>query len=108
MKVSMNGRGAWRDIVFVERFWWSLKFEEVYLRAYDTLWEARHSIGAYMNTYNSTRRHSKLDDMTPDSVYQKLLPAVPATPPTAGSRATKSADCKCVIDLKNQEDLSNP
>lgn len=81
VKVSMNGRGAWRDNVFVERFWWSLKFEEVYLRAYESLWEARHSIGVYMNTYNSTRRHSKLDDMTPDSVYQNLLPAVPATLP---------------------------
>lgn len=81
VKVSMNGRGAWRDNVFVERFWWTIKFEEVYLRAYEDLWEARHSIGAYMIRYNNQRRHSSLENKTPDSVYQKLLPAVPATPP---------------------------
>ena len=75
VKVSMDGRGAWRDNVFIERFWWTLKHEEVYLRAYESVWEARTRIGLFMNKYNSRRRHSSLDNHTPDVVYERLLPA---------------------------------
>ena len=66
--ISMDGRGAWRDNVFVERFWRSLKYEEVYLRAYETASEAKHFIGRYVAFYNADRPHSALDGQTPDDV----------------------------------------
>ena len=65
----MDGRGSWRDNVFVERLWRSVKYEEVYLRAYDSVAEARSSIGAYFGFYNRKRPHSSLDGRTPDHVY---------------------------------------
>jgi len=67
--ISMDGRGAWRDNVFVERLWRSVKYEEVYLRAYDTASEARTSIGRYLDFYNRRRPHSSLDGATPDQAY---------------------------------------
>lgn len=67
--ISMDGRGAWRDNVFVERLWRSVKYEEVYLRAYDTLSDARASIGQYLAFYNGRRPHSSLDGSTPDQAY---------------------------------------
>jgi putative transposase len=72
--ISMDGKGAWRDNVFVERLWRSVKYEEVYLRAYDSVSEARASIGCYLNFYNGRRPHSSLDRMTPDQAYFTLLP----------------------------------
>ena len=65
----MDGRGAWRDNVFVERLWRSVKYEEVYLRAYGSVSEARVSIGRYLTFYNERRPHSSLDRRTPDNVY---------------------------------------
>jgi putative transposase len=67
--ISMDGRGAWRDNVFVERLWRSVKYEEVYLRAYDSVAEARSSIGRYLAFYNGKRPHSSLDARTPDQAY---------------------------------------
>jgi putative transposase len=67
--ISMDGKGAWRDNVFVERLWRSLKYEEVYLRAYDSVGEARRSIGRYFDFYNGKRPHSSLDRKTPDQAY---------------------------------------
>ncbi|XIA61997.1 IS3 family transposase [Bradyrhizobium sp. TZ2] len=67
--ISMDGKGAWRDNVFVERLWRSVKYEEVYLRAYETVGEARHSIGRYLDFYNGRRPHSSLDGATPDQAY---------------------------------------
>jgi putative transposase len=67
--ISMDGKGAWRDNVFVERLWRSVKYEEVYLRAYDSVAEARCSIGRYLDFYNRRRPHSSLDGMTPDQAY---------------------------------------
>ena len=64
--ISMDGKGAWRDNVFVERLWRSVKYEEVYLKAYDTVAEARASIGRYLSFYNTRRPHSSLDRQTPD------------------------------------------
>jgi len=72
--ISMDGKGAWRDNVFVERLWRSVKYEEVYLRAYDTAPEARASIGRYLDFYNRRRPHSSLDDATPDHAYFTPLP----------------------------------
>jgi len=72
--ISMDGRGAWRDNVFVERLWRSVKYEEVYLRAYDSVAEARASIGRYLAFYNHKRPHSSLDARTPDQAYFGRLP----------------------------------
>ena len=76
--ISMDGKGAWRDNVFVERIWRSVKYEEVYLRAYDSVAEARTSIGRYLAFYNSKRPHSSLDARTPDRAYLDHLPQVAA------------------------------
>jgi putative transposase len=72
--ISMDGKGAWRDNVFVERLWRSVKYEEVYLRAYDGVSEARASIGRYLDFYNGRRPHSSLDGITPDQAYFTPLP----------------------------------
>jgi putative transposase len=72
--VSMDGKGAWRDNVFVERLWRTIKYEEVYLRAYESISEARASIGRYLHFYNERRPHASLDGMTPDQAYFTPLP----------------------------------
>ena len=72
--ISMDGKGAWRDNVFVERLWRSIKYEEIYLRAYDSVGEARASIGRYLALYNTRRPHSSLDRKTPDQAYFDRLP----------------------------------
>jgi putative transposase len=75
--ISMDGKGAWRDNVFVERLWRSIKYEEVYLHAYASVREARAGIGRYINFYNLIRPHSSLGRQTPDQLYnpQPLLAA---------------------------------
>ena len=72
--ISMDGRGRWRDNVFVERVWKSIKYEEVYLHAYASVSEARTSIGRYLEFYNSIRPHSSLKRLTPNQVYFHRLP----------------------------------
>jgi putative transposase len=74
--LSMDGRGAWRDNVFVERLWKSVKYERVYLHAYDSVTEARQSIMQYMDWYNRSRPHSSLGKKTPDEAYAVMLPTV--------------------------------
>jgi putative transposase len=76
--ISMDGRGAWRDNVFVERLWRSVKYEEVYLRAYDSVGEARASLGRYLTFYNTRRPHSSLDARTPDHAYFNHVPLLAA------------------------------
>ena len=76
--ISMDGKAAWRDNVFVERLWRSVKYEEVYLRAYDSVAEARASIGRYLDFYNRKRPHSSLDARTPDHAYFTNLQQVAA------------------------------
>ena len=71
--ISMDGKGSWRDNVFVERLWRSIKYEEVYLHAYKTVSEARSGIGRYLKFYNSRRPHSSLDGQTPDQAYFNAL-----------------------------------
>lgn len=69
IQISMDGKGCWRDNVFIERFWKTIKYEEVYLKAYSSVSEARQSLGRYIVYYNSKRPHSALDGQTPDSAY---------------------------------------
>ena len=75
-QLSMDGRGAWRDNIFVERLWKTIKYERVYLYAYDTVSEARSSIMQYLAWYNQSRPHARLNKMTPDEAYEMMLPAV--------------------------------
>jgi putative transposase len=72
--ISMDGKGCWRDNVFVERLWRSVKYEEVYLHAYDTVSDARAGMTRYFQFYNTRRPHSTLDGRTPDTVYFNSLP----------------------------------
>lgn len=67
--ISKDGKGSWRDNIFVERLWRSVKYEEVYLRAYNTVSEARPYIGQYLGFYSSRRPHKSLDRQTPDQAY---------------------------------------
>ena len=76
--ISMDGKGAWRDNVFVERLWRTVKYEEVYLRAYSAVSEARASIGRYLDFYNETRPHSSLGGRTPNQTYLNRLTPIPA------------------------------
>jgi putative transposase len=76
--ISMDGKGSWRDNVFVERLWRSIKYEEVYLNAYNSVGEARASIGRYLTFYNGRRPHSSLDRQTPDQAYFNQLPQAAA------------------------------
>jgi len=74
IQVSMDGKGRWVDNVFVERLWKSVKYEEVYLHAYDSVSQARQGLQRYFKFYNERRPHSSLDGKTPDSVYFDSLP----------------------------------
>ena len=76
IQISMDGKGCWRDNVFVERLWKSIKYEEVYLHAYDSVGHAKTSLTKYITFYNNERPHSSLDGHTPDSVYFTSLPAI--------------------------------
>ena len=73
-KLSMDGRGAWRDNVFVERLWRSVKYERVYLKAYDSVSAARADIADYLSWYNTHRAHSSLNRLTPNEAYFAGLP----------------------------------
>jgi len=70
IQISMDGKGAWRDNVFVERLRRTVKYEEVYLRAFDSVSAARENLARYMTFYNTRRPHSSLDGQTPDQAYQ--------------------------------------
>jgi putative transposase len=72
--ISMDGRGQWRDNVFVERLWRSVKYEDVYLKAYDSVSAVRAGLGAYIEFYNTRRPHCAHDGQTPDMVYFATLP----------------------------------
>ena len=74
IQISMDGKGCWRDNVFVERLWKTIKYEEVYLHAYDSVSQAKASLAKYIGFYNSGRPHSSLDGRTPDDVYFTSLP----------------------------------
>ena len=73
IKISMDGKGAWRDNVFVERLWRSVKYEEVYLHAYGSTPDARAGLDRYFRFYNGRRPHSSLGRKTPDEIYFNSL-----------------------------------
>ncbi len=73
--IGMDGKGCWRDNIFVERLWRTVKYEEVYLHAYESVSAARAALTRYFAFYNCRRPHSSLDGQTPDTVYFKSLPA---------------------------------
>jgi putative transposase len=75
-EISMDGRGAWRDNVFVERFWRTIKYEEVYLHAYDSVAIARQRIDRFVHWYNHARAHTSVDKRPPLEAYHALLPAL--------------------------------
>jgi putative transposase len=74
LRISMDGKGSWRDNVFIERLWRSVKYEEVCLHAYDTVSDSRAGIGKYFNLHNRRRPHSSLKRKTPDQVYYAQQP----------------------------------
>ena len=78
IRISMDGKGCWRDNVFVERLWRSIKYEEVYLHAYDSVTAARTGITRYLAFYNTRRPHQSLDGRTPDTVYSNHPPLAAA------------------------------
>ncbi|MBN4053144.1 IS3 family transposase [bacterium AH-315-L15] len=77
IQISMDGKGRWIDKVFIERLWRSLKYEEVYLKAYDTVAQAKENIGVWFAFYNQDRRHDSLNRMTPDQIYYDLPSGLP-------------------------------
>lgn len=79
IRISMDGKGAWRDNVFVERLWRTIKHDEVYLRAYDSVSHARASLARFIDFYNARRPHSSLDRKTPDEFYFGILLAMKKT-----------------------------
>ncbi len=72
IRISMDGKGAWRDNVFVERLWRSVKYEEVYLNAYESMAEAKQALKKYFEFYNQNRKHQTLK-ATPDQVYYESI-----------------------------------
>ncbi len=76
IQISMDGKGCWRDNVFVERLWKSIKYEDIYLRAYETVSAIKAGVGRYLEFYNARRPHSSLDANTPDRFYFANLPSL--------------------------------
>lgn len=74
INISMDGKGRWLDNVFIERLWRSVKYEDVYLKAYSSITEARQGLKEYFEFYNLRRGHQSLDRRTPDDVYWSTLP----------------------------------
>lgn len=74
ISISMDGKGRWMDNVFIERLWWSVKYQDVYLKAYESITEVRKGLTKYFDFYNRSRRHQSLDRRTPDNVYWSTLP----------------------------------
>ena len=79
IRISMDGKGRWMDNVFIERLWKSVKYEEVYLKAYSSIAEARRELGVYFEFYNRKRWHQGLDNRTPDEVYWYFPPYDPGS-----------------------------
>ena len=90
----MNGTGCWRNTLFVERLWRSVKYEEVYLRAYDSISAARQGVERYLTSHNQMRPHRALDVKTPEEVYcDNLTIRLTAACQTTGRRHSKTGTC---------------
>jgi putative transposase len=94
--ISMDGKGAWRDNIFVERFWRSIKYEEIYLHACDSVSQAKAGISRYIDFYNAQRPHSSLDKQTPGEFHFATLPAIIEAGvregmPSAGTRSKSNS-----------------
>jgi len=74
IRISMDGRGRWMDNIFIERLWKTVKYEDIYLKAYGSIADVRQGLKVYFERYNSRRRHQGLGDRTPDEVYLTTLP----------------------------------
>ena len=74
IRISMDGKGCWRDNVFVERLWRTIKYDEVYLKAYESVSHAKASLGQFITFYNSRRPHQAFAGKTPDMIYFAGLP----------------------------------
>jgi len=74
IRISMDGKGCWRDNVFVERLWRTIKYDEVYLKAYESVSHAKTSLGQFITFYNSRRPHQAFAGKTPDMIYFAGLP----------------------------------
>jgi putative transposase len=93
VRISMDGKGRWIDNVFIERFWRSLKYEEVYLYAYDDLRDAKAGLNRYINYYNGKRRHSSLGKQTPDEVYYQATSNPARSDPKVPGQALTPKPC---------------
>ncbi len=78
VRLSIDGKAAWRNNVFVERLWRTIKYERVYLRAYDRVSATRAGVAQFIDWYNTGRQHSSLGDQIPDHAYWALLPPMQA------------------------------
>jgi putative transposase len=76
IKISMDGNGRWRDNIFIERLWKTVRYEEIYLKAYESISHAKKELMKFFGRYNTRRTHQGLDDRTPDNVYWRTLPNV--------------------------------
>jgi putative transposase len=74
IRISMDGRGRWMDNIFIERLWKTVKYQEVYLKAYESIAHARKELTKFFYRYNALRLHQGLNDRTPDDVYFSTLP----------------------------------
>ncbi len=79
IKISMDGRNRWMDNIFIERFWKTLKYQEVYLKAYESISHARREIARFIDKYNTWRPHQGLNGRTPDEVYYESLLKIKGT-----------------------------
>jgi putative transposase len=93
IRISMDGKGRWKDNVFIERFWRTLKYEEVYLHAYTDLHDARHHLLAYISYYNTQRTHSSLNNQTPECVYTQTMNSSVLIPPTSFHQGYTATPC---------------
>ena len=101
MKISMDGKGRYTDNIFVERLWRTLKYEEVYLKAYANASEARRELGAYLRFYNDQRPHQALGYRTPAEVFHETM-----NPPGKGSKERRNSPERVLVSLPGASGLS--
>lgn len=94
IRISMDGKGRWLDNIFIERFWWSLKYEHIYLHAHEDLWQAQEGISQYIHYYNEHRKHSSLEKQTPEQAYKRSLAETLPLPQPATQPATDVVSLK--------------